>query len=271
MISVVGVAATETVRVTLNGEQIFFPDAQPFIDKRDRVLVPIRFVSEALGATVNWEAENQTAIINKERDEIRYTVYKVFASLNGEMVVMDTFGILKDERTMVPIRFISEMLGCNVAWDDNTNTVIITTKNNAVENLEPQITVNYPKHQSDKRLFWLTVDNYCDYNRKGEFEFRVEFLNPTEFNTYEQDEGAINGWQQYSRNHFMQIHNSYNIILSITRPFYTTRANKQTYKPTEGDELSFKVTVRNKTTGEEKDYLYNETLQLPFEIEEYVE
>ena len=69
----------------------------------------------------------------------------------------------------------------------------------------------------------------------------------------------------------MPIHNGYNIILAITRSFYTTCANKQIYKPTAGNEISFKVTVRNKSTGEEKDYFYNETLQLPFENEKYVE
>lgn len=41
--------------VTLDGNEVCFPDVNPFIDERDKVLVPIRFVSEALGATVDWE------------------------------------------------------------------------------------------------------------------------------------------------------------------------------------------------------------------------
>ena len=57
----VNVSAQMDVKVTLDGNEIFFPDAKPFIDERDRVLVPIRFVSEALGALVDWENESRTA------------------------------------------------------------------------------------------------------------------------------------------------------------------------------------------------------------------
>ena len=63
---------------------------------------------------VDWENESRTAVIKQGKDEIRYTVYQPMAYLNGEMMVMDTYGILKDCRTMVPIRFISELLGCTV-------------------------------------------------------------------------------------------------------------------------------------------------------------
>ncbi len=63
MTSCVCVSAQSNVRVTLDGNDIYFPDAKPFIDERDRVLVPIRFVSEALGSLVDWENETRTAVI----------------------------------------------------------------------------------------------------------------------------------------------------------------------------------------------------------------
>ena len=203
------VSAQSDVKVTLDGNEIFFPDAQPFIDERDRVLVPIRFVSEALGAVVDWENESQTAVIKQDKDEIRYTVYKPMAYINGEMIAMDTYGILKDCRTMVPIRFISELLGCAVNWDENTSTVVITSPKAVTDFPEPVISVNYPKSISDKRLLWIDIDNYRDFERSGDYEFKVEFINPVQFNTYEQDEGAINGWQKYSRCNFVSASNSY--------------------------------------------------------------
>ena len=86
----VNVLAQTDVKVTLDGNEIYFPDAKPFIDERDRVLVPIRFVSEALGALVDWENESHTAVIKQGNDEIHYTVYQPMAYLNGEMMVMDT-------------------------------------------------------------------------------------------------------------------------------------------------------------------------------------
>ena len=115
----VSVSAQTNVKVTLDGNEIFFPDAKPFIDERDRVLVPIRFVSEALGAFVYWENESRTAVIKQDSDEIRYTVYQPMTYLNGEMMVMDTYGILKDCRTMVyiflPLRLKETTLPVNIS------------------------------------------------------------------------------------------------------------------------------------------------------------
>ena len=268
--SYVSASAQSDVKVTLDGNELYFPDVKPFIDERDRVLVPIRFVSEALGALVDWENKSRTAVIKQDNNEIRYTVYKPMAYLNGEMMVMDTYGILKDERTTVPIRFISELLGCMVVWDEKTSTVVITSPKDAVEFPEPNISVNYPKSITDKRLLWIDILNFRDFERSGDYEFKIEFLNPVQFNTYEQDEGAINGWQKYSRYNFVSASNSYKTIYSITRAFYTTRDDMKTYKPEDGDEITFRLTVRNKTTKETKEYIFAENLKLPFDIEKYL-
>ena len=271
IIMCVNVSAQTDVKVTLDGNEVYFPDAKPFIDERDRVLVPIRFVSEALGALVDWENESQTAIIKQGQDEIRYTVYQPMAYLNSEMMVMDTYGILKDCRTMVPIRFISELLGCTVNWDEKTSTVVITSPKEVTEFPEPEISVNYPKSISDKRLLWIDVDNYRDFVRSGDYEFKIEFINPVQFNTYEQDEGAINGWQKYSRCNFVSASNSYKTIYSISRVFYTTRDDMKAYKPKEEDEITFRLIVRNEDTEETKEYTFTESLKLPYEIEKYLE
>jgi hypothetical protein len=261
------ISAHMDVKVTLDGNEISFPDVKPFIDERDRVLVPVRFVSEALGSVVDWENETRTAVIKQDDDEIRYTVYQPMAYLNGEMMVMDTYGILKYSRTMVPIRFISELLGCTVKWDEKTSTVVITSPNEITDFPEPEISVNYPDNVSDKRLLWIDILNFRDFQRGGDYEFKIEFLNPTQFNTYEQDEGAINGWQKYSRCNFVSASNSYKTIYSITRAFYTTRDDMKTYKPKDGDEITFRLTVRNKATNETKDYIFTENLNLPYDIE----
>ena len=266
MTSCICVNAQSDVKVILDGNEVYFPDAKPFIDERDRVLVPIRFVSEALGSVVDWENETRTAVIKQNDDEIRYTVYKPMAYINGEMIVMDTYGILKDCRTMVPIRFISELFGCAVVWDENTSTVVITSPKDVTEFPEPEISVNYPKSISDKRLLWIDVDNYRNFERSGDYEFKIEFINPVQFNTYEQDEGAINGWQKYSRCNFVLASNSYKTIYSITRAFYTTRDDMKTYKPNDGDEITFRLIVRNKVTKETREYIFTESLKLPYEI-----
>ena len=220
---------------------------------------------------VDWENESRTTVIKQGEDEIRYTVCQPMVYLNDEMMVMDTYGILKDCRMMLPIRFISELLGCAVIWDENTSTVVITSPKAVVEFPEPKIYVNYPKSISDKRLLWIDVDNYRDFVRSGDYEFKIEFINPVQFNTYEQDEGAINGWQKYSRYNFVLASNSYKTIYSITRVFYTTREAMSAYQPKGGDEITFMLTVRNKATKETKMYTFTEELKLPYEIEKYLE
>lgn len=263
---------SEKVTVTLDGAEISFPDAQPYIDVRDRTLVPIRFVSEAMGAQVDWENETQTVVIQKDGDTIRYTIGQPIAYLNGEMLVFDSFGILKEDRTFVPLRFIAEMLLCDVDWQQETNTVVITSPGETIKFPEPQITVHYPESEADKRMFWITLDNYREFQRECPYyEFQIEFLNPTQFNTYEQDEGAINGWQTYNRVNFVPLTASYNTILSVGRAFYTTRANKQTFVPKEGDEISFKLTVLRKCSNETREYTYKETLKLPYPLIEVEE
>lgn len=257
----------EKVTVTLDGTEVFFPDAQPFIDTRDRTLVPIRFVSEAMGAIVDWENDTRTVIIRKDKDTIKYTIGDMKAYLNDEICVFDTYGILKENRTFVPLRFISEMLSCDVDWSDTTRTVTIVSPGEAVRFPEPEITVHYPESESDKRLFWITLDNYRDFEREcPNYEFKIEFVTPAEFNTFEQDEGAINGWQKYNRNEFVTLTNSGNTIVTVSRAFYTTRENAKDFTIADGDELNFKLTVHRKCSNESKEYSFGETFKMPYSL-----
>lgn len=272
MMSVSVFGATGSVEVTLDDTIIEFPDAQPFIDSRSRTLVPIRFVSEAMGALVDWEEETKTVVIQKDEDNIRYTIGQPIAYLNGDILTFDTYGILKESRTFVPLRFIAELLSCNVDWIESTKMVVIKSPGVAEKFPEPQITIHYPESEDDKRMFWITLDNYRDFQRDCPYyEFKIEFVNPPEFNTYEQDEGAINGWQKYDRRNFSSLTTSYNTILSVGRAFYTTRDNKATFVPKEGNKIEFKLTVLRKCTNEIREYNFAEILKLPYPLIEVEE
>lgn len=271
MMAAIGITAiaetSDKVTVTLDGNEIAFPDAQPFVDVRDRTLVPIRFVSEAMGAKVDWENDTQTAVIVKDNDTVRYTIGQPLAYLNGEMMTFDSFGILKEDRTFVPIRFISELLACDVQWVENEKRVEITSPGENIKFPEPKLTIHYPESEYDKRMFWITLDNYREFQRNCPYyEFKIEFTNPTQFNVFEQDEGAINGWQKCSRTDFVSITNSDKTILSVGRAFYTTRADKKTFRPKEGDTLEFKLTVHRKCSDETREYTYNDTIKLPYPL-----
>ena len=99
-------------------------DAPPII-KNGRTLVPVRFISEALGAEISWDPVFQIIDIVLGNDTIRLQIGKNFASVNNKKIVIDTAPIIDHGRTMVPVRFISEALGAEVVWDDATKTVTI--------------------------------------------------------------------------------------------------------------------------------------------------
>lgn len=101
-------------------------DVEPFIDKvSGRTLVPIRFISEALGFNVSYESKTKTVILTKNALKIEFTVGSKVAFVNGVKKSLDVAPIIKDSRTFVPIRFVSETMGYKVEWDSSTKIITI--------------------------------------------------------------------------------------------------------------------------------------------------
>jgi len=117
------------ISVRLNSNEIFFD--QPPIMKDERVMVPIRAIFEQLGYEVNWNQETQTAIAVKDNDRIEVTVNDLrIRYFRGESGIYDcdVVPVEISGRVLVPIRAISETAGCEVDWEDSTQTVLIKTK-----------------------------------------------------------------------------------------------------------------------------------------------
>lgn len=93
----------------------------------NRTMFPIRFIFETLGAEVIWNRENPNeVIINKDDKEINLTLSSDIAYINNEEYKLETAPYVKNNRTYLPVRFITEALGCEVIWDkENPNKIII--------------------------------------------------------------------------------------------------------------------------------------------------
>lgn len=105
------------VSVYLNGSPVTFPDQQPYLDtSAGRVYVPLRFVSEALGADVEWVQEQQKIVINKGDRVIMLHSGSREVYIDGQVYTMDVAVELVNGRNMVPLRFVSEALGAQVEW-----------------------------------------------------------------------------------------------------------------------------------------------------------
>lgn len=113
------------VKVVVNDEELTFPDAGPYINADKRTMVPLRFVSEALGCAVEWEESGKSVLISREGKTISLTIGRKIVLVDGVRREMDTTPVLKDGRTMVPLRFVSEFLDKKVDWDQETHTVTV--------------------------------------------------------------------------------------------------------------------------------------------------
>lgn len=119
------VNANLLISVTVDGEAVDF-DAQPEM-VNERTMVPMRAIFEKLGAEVSWDQPTQTVTAVAGDKRITATVGETSMFVNGEEKVMDVAPYIKEERTYVPARFVSEALGCVVDWDQENHTVIITS------------------------------------------------------------------------------------------------------------------------------------------------
>ena len=100
-------------------------DAEPII-RQDRTMLPVRFVAENLGATVEWDGNTSTATLTAKDVKIEITIGATTAKVNGEAVELDSPAFIENSRTYLPVRFVAEKLGGTVTWDGNTSTATIT-------------------------------------------------------------------------------------------------------------------------------------------------
>lgn len=119
----------EEIKVVLNGSELQFD--QPPIMRNDRVLVPIRAIFEALGYDVIWHDVTQTATSSNGSNTIIIQINNPNILYDQGTYVCDVSPMLVSDRTLVPVRAVSECAGCTVDWDGASNTVIITSGSSA--------------------------------------------------------------------------------------------------------------------------------------------
>ena len=117
-------AAKSDIAVIINGTPVAF-DVAPQI-MADRTMVPLRAVFEALGAAVDWDGVTQTVTGRREDTTIRLTIGQPTMTVNETTVALDAPAVIVNDRTLVPLRAISEGFDFAVAWDAATQTVTIT-------------------------------------------------------------------------------------------------------------------------------------------------
>lgn len=132
------------------------PDANPYLEN-SRTFVPIRFIAEALNVSVTWDSPSRTAIISNSTKTIRLPIGSKIAYVNGKSYTLDAPIQLHENRTFVPVRFVSEILGCEVDWDASNYSVLIASSTEVFQS---------SSSMNDQNLYWLS--RIVEAEAKGE-------------------------------------------------------------------------------------------------------
>lgn len=177
--------STEDIQILYNTGYIDAGDTKP-INKDGRVMIPFRAALEQMGATVDYEDTTKLVTAKKDETTIKFTllddtIYIDNSGVSSELK-MDVPMIVENDRTLVPIRFISSALGMNVGWDGDRQAVLIMDAealseelHNAMPNMrkltELQKAANYNEENIEFTIavkaeaLELTVDASMDYKK----------------------------------------------------------------------------------------------------------
>ena len=122
----VNISAQNTITVELNANKLEF-DTPP-VNISDRVLVPVRAIFEAMGATVLWDETTKTVTSTLGETTVTMTIDSDILTVNDQKKTLDVSPTIVSDRTMVPARAVAESFGATVSWDAANNKVEIFTE-----------------------------------------------------------------------------------------------------------------------------------------------
>jgi flagellum-specific peptidoglycan hydrolase FlgJ len=121
-------AEATTIKLLVDGNDITSLSSPMIVN--DRTLVPIRFVSEEIGAEVMWDGVNRTVKVIKGNKSVFLRIDSYLVEFNnGELYQLsDVAPIIINDRTYVPLRLISNALGIGIEWNEASRTVMVDSK-----------------------------------------------------------------------------------------------------------------------------------------------
>ena len=121
----VPVQAEDEIAVYANGERVYF-DTPPII-VQDRTLVPMRALFETLGADVTWDQDNLHAQAIAPGVLVDITIGEPTMRRSTVEIPIDVPAQIINDRTLIPLRVVSECFGMDVEWDGTNNAVYLTS------------------------------------------------------------------------------------------------------------------------------------------------
>ncbi|OON98266.1 MAG: hypothetical protein ATN35_05620 [Epulopiscium sp. Nele67-Bin004] len=138
-------ANTINLNLIINGEVI--SSVSP-VQSNGTTLVPVRVVSEQLGANIEWDSSTQKIVVEKGNVSVEMQIGSATGKINGQATSLTTEPVVINGTTMIPLRFVSEAFDVPVEWDSVTSTVLI---NSSIEDLA-KVSTNVVEYNAESKF-----------------------------------------------------------------------------------------------------------------------
>lgn len=124
-----------TILLKLNQFYVVYTSPMaPYVDKENRLMVPLRSLSNLLSADVTYNANSKTAVISRKNDGdtsgkpsiIKMTIGSKKVEINGVSSEMDTLPVLYKGSMFVPLSMISTSFNIDTDWDQHKRIVTLS-------------------------------------------------------------------------------------------------------------------------------------------------
>ncbi len=166
------------IHIIYNDKVVQYEDVKP-VNTDGRVMIPFRAALENMGATVDYDDAQRKVTAKKGDITISFVLMDdtIYIDKNGEQstITMDVPMIIVEDRTLVPIRFMSNAFDMQVGWDGDSETVVIMDYDDYFDefsSIAPNMTkltaIEQPEFNKGNMAFDMSI-NYDDTQKKFDF------------------------------------------------------------------------------------------------------
>ncbi len=174
--------------VLLDGREIEF-DVPPQIIN-DRTLVPMRAIFEALGADVSWDGDRKSITAVKDDITIKMAIGSEEMYIGSSYITLDAPPQIIDDRTLVPARAVAESFDCDVLWEDDTRSVIISSHKSDIsddtsDNTSSDTSEDISENNSDTLEYPIEYDDTVERSAHYVRDFKITDITKNSAGNYE--------------------------------------------------------------------------------------
>jgi len=105
---------------------LYTQPASPFVDAKQRILVPLRSIQDLMGGTVDYDQQDKKATVKWVNHTFELTIGSSEAMVDQSLVKMDTTPVLKDGAMFLPMRLFLDHADVAYTWNPKKHYLHLT-------------------------------------------------------------------------------------------------------------------------------------------------